>query len=124
MFAAHNMQRCFLLTRCGAQYVLAHVQLHRTVAKALLNSLWGKHCQNLDKEQTDYFTTGRSFGMFLREPSREIIDIYTMGEIAMVTHKTFKEHRRPHAFYNPVVGLAFSHCFEVAVHVLQSVFLS
>jgi hypothetical protein len=77
----------------------------RALGKQVINSLWGKICQNTDKSKTVYITLPSEYFTLLLEDKYNVQDVRKVNETTIeVTYTIPKELAEPHAFVNHAVA--------------------
>jgi hypothetical protein len=77
----------------------------RALGKQVVNSLWGKICQNTDKSKTVYITEPSEYFGLLIEDKYNVQDVRKVNDnMIEVTYTTPAELTQPHAFVNHAVA--------------------
>ena len=77
----------------------------RALGKQVVNSLWGKICQNTDKSKTVYISKPAEYFKLLLDDKCKITDIHRVNDgLIEVVYKTPHELADPHPFVNHAVA--------------------
>jgi hypothetical protein len=77
----------------------------RALGKQVVNSLWGKICQNTDKSKTVYISKPAEYFKLLLDDKCNITDIHRVNDdLIEVVYKTPHELSDPHPFVNHAVA--------------------
>ena len=77
----------------------------RALGKQVVNSLWGKICQNTDKSKTVYISNPAEYFALLLDDKCDISDVHRVNDnLIEVVYKTPHELAEPHPFVNHAVA--------------------